>query len=61
MDFRFWMPFLNNGPRGTIYSVQVKNKPENKNKEFAFSALTLMVGRQEKHLAYKNWVIEVLV
>jgi len=54
MDFRFWMPFLNNGPRGTIYSVQVKNKPENKNKEFAFSALTLMVGRQEKHLAYKN-------
>jgi len=54
MDFRFWMPFLNNGPRGTIYSVQVKNKPENKNNEFAFSALTLLVGRQEEHLAYKN-------
>jgi len=48
------MPFLNNRPRGTIYSVQVKNKPENKNKEFTFSALTLMVGRQEEHLAYKN-------
>jgi len=57
MDFRFWMPFLNNGPRGTIYSVQVKNKPENKNNEFAFSALTLLVGRQEEHLAYKNWVM----
>ena len=48
------MPFLNNGPLGTIYSVQVKNKPENKYKEFAFSALTLLVGRQEEHLAYKN-------
>jgi len=42
------------GHVGPYNSVQVKNKRENKNNEFAFSALTLLVGRQEEHLAYKN-------
>jgi len=28
---------------------------------FAFSALTLLVGRQEEHPACKNWSDEVLV
>jgi len=28
---------------------------------FAFSALTLLVGRQEEHTACKNWSDEVLV
>jgi len=44
------------GASCTSYSRQYSST-NNSNQVFPFSALTLLVGRQEGHLACKSWVL----